>query len=49
MTLDAKKISKYTTTVFQVIRNLSNILLPKKYWYIWSAIQHPGIRKTHHL
>lgn len=45
MTVDAKEIAKNTTTVFQVIRNMSNILFPKKYQYIWSAIQHPVIRK----
>lgn len=49
MILDAKEISKKTTTVLQVIRNMSNILFPKTYRYIWSAIQHPVIRKKHDL
>lgn len=33
------------TTIFQVIRNMSNILFAKKYQYIWPAIQHLVIRK----
>lgn len=40
-----KRFPKKHTTVFQDIRNRSNILFQKKYRYIWSTIQHPAIRK----